>query len=77
MVCVLDPIDFFTPEGQAVLAGALLEDSDLMHNFGCWLESYGSKDERYKEYWDYFKIIAETKLAQLFYEFIESEGEDG
>lgn len=59
--------NFFTPEGQAVLAGALLNsDEDLQLGFSNYLTNR-------IPYFSSIKIIAETKLAELFYEFVESE----
>lgn len=76
-----NPIDFFSPDikerrnNQAVLAGALLEIKNRKTFVNL---SYYIHDEK-KVYGVrkpsnfYLEIIAETKLAQLFYEFIESE----
>lgn len=72
-----DRPDFFTPDGQAVLAGALWENDTLGKNFYiaesflAWLKEQPIHN---KNGYHLFHIIAETKLAELFYEFIESEG---
>lgn len=64
--------DFFAPEGQVKLAEALTNTDEgryhLMRENGFY------SFLRQKDIKDWLKIIAETSLAQLFYEFIESEG---
>lgn len=56
--------DFFTPEGQKVLCLHLQIRSDtLSFEFLNWLNS------KYKGSPEWLTIIAETKLAELFFEF--------
>ena len=75
LVCQDNP-DFFKPEGQAVLAGALWENDTLGKNFYitesflAWLKEQPIHN---KNGYHLFHIIAETKLAELFYEFMEQE----
>lgn len=72
---VPDNPDFFTPEGQKVLAGALAHSNNfsLTQKFlRRESEPLGGAYMTLSNNW--LIIIAETKLAELFYEFIESEG---
>ena len=59
--------DFFTPEGQAVLAGALFltENIEMYKRFDEWL--YIHEPISSNAIW--LTIIEETKLAELFYKF--------
>lgn len=73
--------DFFTPEGQAVLAGALLgkENKDLLSRFDTW-QGHNHKTHLWSPVCaltSCLKLVEgkETKLAELFYEFLESEKE--
>lgn len=69
------PIDFFTPEGQVVLAGVLL-GKGVGRSFLAWLiavKGYGKGT--FSPHVAWLEIIAETKLAEIFWEFIQSETE--
>lgn len=67
--------DFFTPDGQVVLAKVLLkkENGRTFNNFLLFLGMVACR-EALDESVHLITVIAQTKLAELFYEFIESEG---
>lgn len=68
--------DFFTPEGQAVLAKALSEDDMLLLEFDMWFKSLIEKGQvKPIDMFNINNMIAESSYTEFFYEFLESEKE--